>query len=165
MPFVLKWLSVTFLVATVVSASVSRSDEDADATGKLERLLKAASLQYREGDLFFIVPLKMPTGYVQDVFVSKRAHVFGDVPFIEITAIGWRWQDATEFNRQNANLLLKASSRTKIGAWQALVFEDDDAIAAEFKATLPLDITSKTLAATIRGVGSSAFELHDIMDR
>jgi hypothetical protein len=52
-----------------------------------------------------------------------------------------------------------------VGGWQSLVFEDKEAIAAEFKATIPLESNVDTFKAVIRGVASSAFELHDIMDR
>lgn len=90
--------------------------------------------------------------------------MFGDVPFVEITSLGWTWDDVT-FSKENATWLLDASSNTKIGAWQGLVFEDKKSIAAEFKATLPLTTTSKTLAATIKAVASSAYELHRIMER
>ena len=45
------------------------------------------------------------------------------------------------------------------------MFEDKEAIAAEFKATIPLDSNASTFKAVIKGVASSAFELHDIMDR
>jgi hypothetical protein len=141
------------------------AEDQVDGSKTLARVLKESHLRYEETDSFFVVQVKMPTGYTQKVFVKKESHVLGDLPFVEITAIGWQWEEATEFTRQNANWLLDASAKTKVGGWQSLVFEDKEAIAAEFKATIPLESNVDTFKAVIRGVASSAFELHDIMDR
>jgi hypothetical protein len=157
-------LILLFVLACNIKTN-SLADEEVDGSETLARALKESRLPHDEDDHFFVVTVKMPTGFVQNVFVKKEAHVLGDVPFIEITAIGWQWEEATEFNRQNANWLLDASAKTKVGGWQSLVFEDKEAIAAEFKATIPLDSNASTFKAVIKAVASSAFELHDIMDR
>ena len=163
------FMAAVFLAATalVQRGTVRGADEDyVDASRQVEQLLNEAGFSYvDQSEYFFVVPIKSKTGFVQRVFVTKNAKVFADVPFVEITAIGWQWEDATEFSRSNANWLLKASSNTKIGGWQALVFEDKNAISAEFKADAPLHCDADALAAIIRAVASSAFELHDTMDK
>lgn len=161
-------LRLVFPVLAIFAFSIAndgRAEDEVDGSKILQRALKESGLQYEEIDHFFVVQERMPTGYVQKVFVKKEAHVLGDVAFVEITAIGWQWEDATQFNRQNANWLLNASAETKVGGWQSLVFEDKEAIAAEFKATIPLNSNSSTFNAVIKGVASSAFELHDLMDQ
>lgn len=151
-----------FAQAFLLSYAV-RAEEGLDASEAIGRLVEATTLRHRDNEHFFIAEVRMPKGYVQEVFVAKQAHVLGEVPFIEITAIGWKWEDATEFSRQNANWLLDASASTKVGAWQALRFEDENSVAAEFKATVPLESRSQAFEAVIKGVASSAFELHDLM--
>lgn len=158
-------LAILLVLLAFSGANSSLADDPVDGSKTLARVLKESRLPHEEVEHFFIVKVKMPTGYVQNVFVKKDTHVLGDVPFVEITAIGWQWEEATEFNRQNANWLLTASAKTKVGGWQSLVFEEKEAIAAEFKATIPLDSNAGTFKAVIKGVASSAFELHDIMDR
>lgn len=158
-------LTVLLGILAVGAPNVGVAQEQVDGSKAIERILKQCRLPYEEIEHFFVAQVKTPTGYVQKVFVKKDAHVLGDVPFVEITAIGWQWEEATEFNRQNANWLLDASAKTKVGGWQSLVFEDKEAIAAEFKATIPLDSNANTFKAVINGVASSAFELHDLMDR
>jgi len=159
-----KTVVLLLIVLCTQLPSVSRAAEAVDGSDKLERMLKSADLDYEKKESFFIIVVKMPSRHEQSVFVTRKARVFGDVPFVEITAIGWRWNDAS-FSRENANWLLAASSITKIGGWQALAFDDGQSVAAEFKATLPLTTTSKTLAAAIKAVASSANDLHRIMDR
>lgn len=163
------FMVAVFLATTALlqPGAVRAADEDhVDASRQVERLLKEAGFSYEnQSEYFFVVPIKSQTGFVQQVLVTKNAKVFADVPFVEITAIGWQWEDATEFSRSNANWLLKASSNTKIGGWQALVFEEKNAISAEFKATAPLHCDADALAAIVRAVASSAFELHDLMDK
>ena len=156
---------ILFFILACNFKTNSLADEELDGSETLARVLKESRLPQDETDHFIVAEVKMPTGFVQSVFVKKEAHVLGDVPFVEITAIGWQWEEATEFNRQNANWLLDASAKTKVGGWQSLLFEDKEAIAAEFKATIPLDSNASTFKAVIKGVASSAFELHDIMDR
>jgi hypothetical protein len=143
---------------------VARADDEAAVSEKLGRIIKETKLRHRDIEHFFVVEVRMSTGYLQEVFVTKQAHFLGEEPFVEITAVGWRWENATEFSRQNANWLLEASTTTKVGGWQALKFEDENSVAAEFKATIPLDSRPQTFEAVIKGVASSAFELHDLMD-
>ena len=158
--------AVAILVTLCIHISaVAHADEPVDGSDKLERMIKSADLKYEKTDYFFVVSVKMPSRRVQKVFVTRKAQVFGDVPFVSITAIGWTWENTSAFGGNDANLLLLASSKTKIGAWQSLIFEDKRSLSAEFKASLPLTTTSKTLGATIKAVAVSANELYDIMDK
>ena len=159
-----KAVAVLLMVMCTQLPAVSCATEAVDGSDKLERMLKSADLDYEKKESFFVVVVRMPSRHEQKVFVSRKARVFGDIPFVEITAIGWTWNDSS-FSRENANWLLVASSNTKIGGWQSLEFDDGESVAAEFKASLPLTTTSKTLAAAIKAVASSAYDLHRIMDR
>lgn len=153
------------VVLCMLMVAIASADEPVDGSDKLERMIKSADLKYEKSEYFFIVSVKMPSRRTQKVFVTRKAQVFGDVPFVSITAIGWTWENTSAFGGDDANLLLLASSKTKIGAWQSLVFDDKRSLSAEFKATLPLTTTSKTLAAAIKAVASSANDLYTVMDR
>lgn len=162
---VFRIMRVMLFLCTIPAALTARGDEPLDVSEALGRTIDATKLKYRDNEHFVIAQVRMSTGYVQEVFISKQAQVLGEVPFVEITAIGWKWEDATEFSRQNANWLLDASTEMKVGAWQSLKFDDEDAVAAEFRATIPLDSLPRTFEVVIKGVASSAFELHDLMDK